>query len=155
MKRVRVRFEIGFEPVARFQIEVVGGLVEKQQIRLFKQEFGERDTHLPAAGELFHAALPVLTAETQARQNGAHAGFNVVAIAGGKFGLNVVVALDDLLVLGAGVVDLAHALLERLLLGFKGADLVENRQAFVEDAASREGDAILRQVARADAFHGR
>ena len=32
-------------------------------------------------------------------------------------------------------------------------DFRENRQAFVEDGAPGERDAILRQIARADAFH--
>ena len=36
---------------------------------------------------------------------------------------------------------------------FEGVDLVENGQAFVEDGAAGERDAVLRQIAGADAFH--
>ena len=67
-ERVGIGFEIGFEPVARFEIEMVGRLVEQQQIRFFEQQFRQRDAHLPAAGELFHAPLPVVAAEAEARR---------------------------------------------------------------------------------------
>ena len=49
--RVRIGAEILLEPVARLEIEVVGRLVEQQQVRTAEQQLGERDAHLPAAGE--------------------------------------------------------------------------------------------------------
>ena len=64
---VRIVAEILFQPVAGFQVEMVGGLVEQQQVRLLQQQLGQRDAHLPAAGKLFGLALPVFFAETQAR----------------------------------------------------------------------------------------
>ena len=45
---------------------MVGRLVEQQQIRLFEQQFRQRDAHLPAAGKLFDAARPVLAPESEA-----------------------------------------------------------------------------------------
>ena len=98
---VRISLEIGFQPVARFEIEVVRRLVEQQQIRLFEQQFGQRDPHLPAAGEFLHAALPVFAPEAKAGEDGAHARFDVVAVARREFGLHVVVAFGDLLVFRA------------------------------------------------------
>jgi hypothetical protein len=50
---------------------MVGGLVEQQQRRLLQQQFGERDAHLPAAGELFGLALPVFFGEAEAAEDGA------------------------------------------------------------------------------------
>ena len=50
--RAGVAAEVIFEPQARFQVEVIGRLVEQQQIGLDEQERGERDAHAPAAGEL-------------------------------------------------------------------------------------------------------
>ena len=50
---VRIRAEILLEPVARFEIEVIGRLVEQQQVRTAEQQLGERDAHLPAAGKRF------------------------------------------------------------------------------------------------------
>ena len=54
--RVGIGAEIFLEPVAGFEIEVIGRLVEQQQVRASEQELGQRDTHLPAAGERFAAA---------------------------------------------------------------------------------------------------
>ena len=48
---------------------MVGGLVEQQQVGLFEQQFGQRDAHLPAAGELFGAAFPIALRETQAAES--------------------------------------------------------------------------------------
>ena len=50
--RVRIGGEIGLEPVARIEIEMVGRLVEEQQIGLPEQQLGEREPHLPAPGEM-------------------------------------------------------------------------------------------------------
>jgi len=48
----RVGVQVFLEPVARFEIEMVRRLVEQQQVRLAEQQLGERDAHLPAAGEM-------------------------------------------------------------------------------------------------------
>src|ERR1019366_2896004 len=74
--RVRVGGEIVFQPVAGFQVEVVGGLVEEQQVGSLQEKFGQRDAHLPAAGELFGAALPIALREAEAAQYGAYLGFD-------------------------------------------------------------------------------
>ena len=65
-ERVGIILQILFQPVASFEIEMVGGLIEQQQVRLLQQQFGEREAHLPATGELIRKALPVLFAEAQA-----------------------------------------------------------------------------------------
>ena len=57
--RVRIGVEVLLEPVARFEIEVVGRLVEQQQVRLAEQQLGQRDAHLPAAGERLGRPLEV------------------------------------------------------------------------------------------------
>ena len=43
---------MGFQPRGRFEIEVVGRLVEQQQVGLDEERGGERDPHAPAAGEV-------------------------------------------------------------------------------------------------------
>ena len=40
------------EPVARVEIEVIGRLVEQQQIGRAQQQLGEGEPHLPAAGQV-------------------------------------------------------------------------------------------------------
>ena len=41
--------QIVFQPLNGLHIEVVGGLVEQQQIRILKQDLAKRDAHLPPA----------------------------------------------------------------------------------------------------------
>ena len=74
--------EVVLKPVAGFEIEMVGGLVEKQQIGLGEQQFGQRDAHLPAAGELIGLARPVFFAEAEAGEHGAHLRVERVAVEG-------------------------------------------------------------------------
>ena len=57
--RVRIGVQVLLEPVARFEIEMVGRLVEQQQIRLAEQQLRERDAHLPAAGKRLGRPLEV------------------------------------------------------------------------------------------------
>ena len=66
---VGIVVQIVLEPVARFEVEVVGGLVEQQQAGLLQQQFGQRDAHLPAAGELLGLALPVFLGEAEAAED--------------------------------------------------------------------------------------
>ena len=42
----------GLQPHRRFQVEVVGRLVQQQQVRVGEQRRGQRDAHAPAAGKL-------------------------------------------------------------------------------------------------------
>ena len=49
--RPRVLLEEALEPVDRFGVEVVGRLVEEEQVRVAEEEPGERDASLLAAGE--------------------------------------------------------------------------------------------------------
>ena len=56
-KGIGIVAEIFLQPVAGFEIKMVGRLVQQQQVRLLQQQFGQRDAHLPAAGKFF--GLPV------------------------------------------------------------------------------------------------
>ena len=84
---VGIAVKIVFEPVAGFQVEVVGGLVEQQQVGLCQQQLGQRNAHLPAAGELSVRRSPVGLGEAEAGEHGAHLRLQRVAVAGAEFGL--------------------------------------------------------------------
>src|ERR1700722_11852710 len=84
---VGVVVEIAFQPIASFQIEVVGGLVQQQQAGLLQQQLGERDAHLPAAGKLLGLPRPVMLAESQAAQNGAYLCIESIAIVRAEMGI--------------------------------------------------------------------
>ena len=54
------------QPLDAFEVQVVGGLVQKQQVGVAQEELGERDAHLPAARELGARALKVGDLKAQA-----------------------------------------------------------------------------------------
>ena len=67
------------QPLDALEIQVVGGLVEQQQVGVAQEELGERDTHLPAAGELGARALKVGDLKAQAGQDLAGVALELVA----------------------------------------------------------------------------
>ena len=146
--------QILFQPVAGFQVEVVGGLVEQQQVGLFEQQLGERDAHLPAAGELFGAAFPIALRKAEAAEHGAHLRFDGVAVARAELAFGLVKPLGDLRVFRAGGVEFGHAVGQVLLLLFELAQVGEHGHALGEDGAAGEREPFLRQVAEGDALLG-
>ena len=77
----RVIGQVLLQPVAGFQIQVIGGLVQQQQVRFFEQQLGQRDAHLPAAGKFLGALVPLLVREPEPGEHGAHLRFDGVAVA--------------------------------------------------------------------------
>ena len=57
------------QPERAFEIEIVGRLVEQQQVGLREQRRGERDAHAPAAGEFGAGALLVGGGEAEAGED--------------------------------------------------------------------------------------
>ena len=151
-KRVGIMRQIFFQPVARFEIEMVGGLVEQQQVRLLQQQLGQCDAHLPAAGEFFGPAMPVFLAETEAHEHAPDLRLDGVSVASAKFVLEALIALRDLRVFRRGVIELGHASGQVFHLLFHLSQLGKNRHALGEHGASGEREPVLRQVAGADAL---
>ena len=121
-----ITLEIVFEPVAGLQIQVVGRLVQQQQIRLGQQQLGQRDAHLPAAAELIGLPRPVFLAEAQAGQHAAHLRVQRVAVQRVKALLQHGVALRRGLVLRPGVVQHGQLPAQPLHLARHLAQLVED-----------------------------
>ena len=114
-----IGFQEAFEPLDGLDVEVVGGLVEKQEIRLFQQDFGQLHAHLPAVAELAHRAQHVLVAEAQADQNPFRLAFNAIATEQGQAVVQVVQLNYQLLVLRAFVVGaVGQFLLQALRITF-------------------------------------
>ena len=57
-----------FEPSDRFDVEVVGRLIEEQYIRRFQQQLCQLDAHAPSSRELAGRAVEVGTLEAQSEQ---------------------------------------------------------------------------------------
>ena len=143
--------EIVFEPVAGFQVQVVSRLVEQQQVGLGQQQLGQRDAHLPAAAELVGLPRPIFLAEAEAGEHAAHLRVERVAVERVKALLQHGVALRRGLVLGPGVIELGQLPGQLLDLALHLAQFVEDGEAFFEDGAAGELQALLRQVADAHA----
>ena len=56
-QRVRIARQMLLQPERAFEVEIVGRLVEQQQVGLGEQRGGERHPHPPAAGEFAAGAL--------------------------------------------------------------------------------------------------
>jgi hypothetical protein len=57
------------QPVARLQVQVVGRLIQQQDIGLLAQHPRQADAHAPALGKLAHRPAVLLPGEAQARQH--------------------------------------------------------------------------------------
>ena len=66
---VRIFLQPRFQPERAFEIEIVGRLVEQQQVRLGEQRRGERHPHAPAAGKFRHRPVEIGVGEAEAVQN--------------------------------------------------------------------------------------
>ena len=136
---VRILAQPRLEPHRAFEVEIVGRLVQKQQVRLGEQGGGQCHPHAPAAGELGHWAREVLGREAEPGQDLAGAG-------GGAVGVD----------LGQAVVDLGDPLgrcglqlgIERVALRVGGQDGVEQARGRGRGAPGRRWRCGRRAAAR-------
>ena len=91
--RKRIIAQELFQPVAGFEIEMVGRLIEQQEVGALQQEFAKSDTHLPSATELFGAARPIFARKAESGENGAYLRIKRVAVMGAVQVFDVVVAV--------------------------------------------------------------
>ena len=66
--RAGVAFQILLEPEQRFEVEVIGRLVQQQQVRLLRQQPGQVRAHHPAAAHLARGPVGILFAEARGRR---------------------------------------------------------------------------------------
>ena len=71
--------EVRLQPLERGEVQVVGGLVEQQQVRVVDQQPGQRDPRLLATRQRQGRALPVLPRHAQPGQRLLHPLVDVVA----------------------------------------------------------------------------
>ena len=96
---------------------------------------------------------PIALGEAEAGEHRADLGLDGVAVARAEFAFGAMEAVGDLGVLGAGGIELGHAVGEVFLLLLQGAQIGEDGHAFGEDGAAGKREPFLRQVADADALH--
>ena len=129
---------------------MIGRLVEQQQVGLGQQQLGQRDAHLPSAGELVGLARPILLAEAKAGEHAAHLRVERVAIERVEALLQHRIALRGGVVLGSFVVEFGQLAAEALDLAFHLMQLVEDGEAFGEHASAGKAQPLLWQIADTD-----
>ena len=137
----RIIAQMAFEPRHRLGVEVVGRLVEQQQLGLFEQQPAQRDAAPLAAGELRHLGLVRRAAQRVHRQ--IDLGIEIPQ----PLGLDLVLQLGHLVGGLVGIIDgeLVVAVDDRLLRRDALHDVVADRFRRIELR-------LLRQVADAGAL---
>ncbi len=102
--------EVVLEPVHGVHVEVVGGLVEQQDVGLAEERLGQQRAHLLAAGELLHALVVQRLVDAQAGEQRADLGLRLVAVEIGEGRLE----LGGAVAVGFGEVGLGVDRLARL-----------------------------------------
>ena len=147
------RLEVRFEPLGRLDIEVVGRLVEQEQVWRADEQFGERDAGAPAAGEFAGPLVDVLLPEAEAGQDLVDLGLDAVAASGLEAGQHLGVAVDQAakLVVGQGLAVPAGAVAAEPLLDLgglvlQGQEIGVGGEHLVPEGALVDDAGILRQV---------
>ena len=83
------------QPLDALKVQVVGGLVQKQQVGVAQEELCQRDAHLPATGELGARALKVGDLKAQAGQDLAGVALEFVAAQMFKSVLDLAVLVEE------------------------------------------------------------
>src|SRR5258708_38321906 len=152
---VRISGKVFLKPVAGFKIEVVGRLVEQQQIGFLQQKLGEGNPHLPAARKFFGRTPPVVTVEPKSSEDLTDLCLECVALAGYEFVFQLLIAVGDVGILSARVVEFRHAAGKRLHFFLDSMEFGKNGDALGKNRAPGHRKTVLRKVSRGDAFRAR
>ena len=126
---------------------MVGRLVEQQQVGLAEQQLGQRDAHLPAAGEGFGRPFEVRRLEAEAAEHRRRLQLDAVAVAEPEAILQVAVAMQHRIVLGFRNRRIAELILDGVHLRLHRDQVGERARRLLEDGVTRVTQAVLRQVA--------
>jgi hypothetical protein len=127
----RVVAQEALEPQDRLEVEVVGRLVEQQQVGSREQDLGERDPHLPAARQRRDVVRHLIVDEAEAVQDGLGARLELVAAEVLVARLDLAEPRDDVVEIVAGGLEpraeRGELLAEPRHLAGAGAGLGEDR----------------------------
>ena len=115
---------------------MVRGFVEQQQRWFLQQQFDQRQPHLPAPGEFVGLPLPVFFTETQTHEDSSDLGLNGVAVACAELVLETMVAVGDIGVFRAGVVELCDAVSQSFQFLLHRAQFGKHGHAFGKDCSA-------------------
>ena len=142
----RVLLQEAFEPVDRLGVEVVGRLVEQQQVGVAEEQPGERHAALLAAGDL--RDVGVVGRAAQGVHRDVDVALEVPGIGGGDLVLEGGLLLADGVVVGVGVGPVGH---DRVVLIDQGLDLGDPVEDVALDVLGRVELGLLAEVADGEA----
>jgi hypothetical protein len=153
-ERGLVLAEEGREPLDGGEVEVVGGLIEQQDVGRDEERTGQTDAHAPATGEALDGRVLHGLGELKTGEDGADAGL-------GGAGTDLIEALVDAVELELDLIEVIHVisvgtlnatffkeLEETLLLGLEVVLLLVGAEDVVEDSSLllNLGDLLLVDV---------
>ena len=140
--------EEGFQPGDGMHVQMVGGLVQQDDIRAGEEQLPEGDSRLLSAGQSVHLFVKFRFFKAQSFEDAGDLAFPCVAVLLFKLMAEPCVGVHQLRErLSLGVL---HGAFRLPHLRFQGQDLLLDRQKFVENAAAARHLLMLRQIA--DAF---
>jgi hypothetical protein len=145
--RVGIRVQILFQPVARFEIEMVGRLVEQQQIGLAEEQLRQRDAHLPSTGEPLRRPLEIGRFEAEPAEHRRGPQFDAVAVAQAELILEIAVAMEHRVVLGLRDARIGEPIFQTVHLRLDREQLTERARGLLEQRSAGVAQSVLGQVA--------
>ena len=138
--------EIVFEPVARFDIQMVGRLVEHHEVGALQQQLGEPDPHPDTAGKLGDVAGQIRSREPEPEEHRLGAALGRVEVVTFEFMEHIAEFVQG------GVVPRSRGLVREDLFQFEpplvdGAHLGQRGEGFLEHRTASHLGRVLRQVA--------
>ncbi len=141
-----VRLQVVLEPVAGFDIQMIGRLVEHHELGRVEQKLGQRDPHSDAAGELRDVAAQVLVGKPKSEQHRLRAALGAVKAVALEVVEHFAEFVQRSIVPGSGMV----AGEDRFQFQAPAIQLlhpVERRERFGERAAPAHLGRVLRKIA--------
>lgn len=135
------------QPALALNIQVVGGFVQQQHLRLLQQELGKGDTHLPAAGELPAITREIRIREPQAAQDALCARAQRGRVPVLQNELQAADFLQEVAVFGGIGGELLHVSRELVHLLLELDDIAHGAQHLIQQRAPGDVDTLLRQIA--------
>jgi hypothetical protein len=142
--RAGIGAQEGLEPEDRLEVEVVGRLVEEQDLGPGQEDAGKGHAHPPATRELADVALDLSGAKAEPGQDGLGARAELVAAQLLVAGLHLAVAGDDRVEV---LVGLGHAGLEGGQLDAQGGGLAGAGHGLGQHRAAARVAGVLAEVA--------
>ena len=136
------------EPSQRWQIQMVRGLIQQEQILALEHRLGEHYAALLAATKRIHGLFKLILAESQRLQNTFRTGADAEPIEALEGLGHILVARHDHIEVRIG---LAHPMLQLPHLVLQLFHVAEGRQGLFQDGPAGFGHQILGIVAHADA----